>query len=228
MGKVIEMVSFENVPEYTGLKNEITIEIKDGCEWDGFGHGTLVGVIYDDGTVKSYFGDDAANETTEIFDKLRNDMTLLKQHTYLTDRNTMEMKGAELYYIPYKVKNHCSDKPTVTDAYVDSCCNVHYNVEYEILLVAGEGLRKYITVEYETEGSFSACFFDKVEEIESMFEEWFEDNVRGFKTVDDGYKTVLFYDATGRDFEVEVSSVSELLHMVASIRVIKCEQKIMD
>ena len=38
------------------------------------------------------------------------------------------------------------------------------------VLVAGDDYKRYITVEYETEGHYSSCFFDQVENIEEMFE----------------------------------------------------------
>ena len=228
MGKVIEMISYENIPDYTGLSNETSIEIKEGCEWSGHAYATCVGITYDDGTVESYFKRDKENNNTEIFDKLRNDIRLIEKRVNLGNYDTMESSSGIRYFIPYKVKEHCSDKPTVTDEYVDGCSNVHYSVEYEIVLVAGDGYKRYITVDYETEGTWSSCFFDQVENIEDMFEEWFEEESHGFRIVEDDYKTVTFYDETGENCEVDISSISELMSMIASIRVIKCDHTIID
>lgn len=228
MGKVIEMESYENIPEYTGLGNTTSIEIREGCEWYGHAYARCIGAIYDDGTVKSYFKIDKENDNTEIFDRLRNDINLIEKHVYLIDRNTGEDKTATRYFIPYKVKNHCSEKSTVTDTYVDGCTNVHYSVEYEILLVADDEYKRYITEEYETRGHFSSCFFDQVENIEEMFEEWFEEESHGFKIDNDGNKSVTFYDDTGENCDIDVLSVGELLSMITSIRVIKCDRRIID
>lgn len=228
MGEVIEMISYENIPEYTGLGNTTSIEIKDGCEWYGHAYATCVGMIYDDGTVESYFKTDKENGSTEIFDKLRSDIRLIEKHVNLRNYETMEASSGVRYFIPYKVKDHSSDKPTVTDVYVDDCSNVHYSVEYEIVLVVGDDYNRYITVEYETEGYWSSCFFDQVENIEEMFYEWFEEESHGFNIDADGNKSVTFYDDTGENCEIEISSVDELLSMITSIRVIKCEQKIID
>ena len=228
MGKVIEMVACVDIPEYTGIDNTTSIEIREGCEWNGHAYATCVGMIYDDGTVESYFKKDKENGNTKIFDKLRNDIRLIEKHVNLRNYETMELSSGVRYFIPYKVKDHSSDKPTVTDSYVDGCSNVHYSVEYEIVLVAGDDYKRYITVEYETEGHYSSCFFDQVENVEEMFEEWFEEESHGFKVVEDDYKTVTFYDETGENCDIEISSVSELMSMIASIRVIKCDHKIID
>ena len=228
MDKVIEMVSYENIPEYARLGNTTSIEIEEDCEWNGHAYATCIGMVYDDGTVESYFKKDKENDNTEIFDKLRNDIRLIEKHVNLRNYETMELSSGVRYFIPYKVKDHSSNKPTVTDSYVDGCSNVHYSVEYEIVLVAGDGYKRYITVEYETEGHYSSCFFDQVENIEEMFEEWFEEESHGFRIVEDDYKTVTFYDETGEDCDIEISSVGELMSMIASIRVIKCDHKIID
>lgn len=226
MGKVIEIESYEDIPEYTGLSNTKSIEVKDNCEWNGHAYATCVGMIYDDGAIESYFKADKENGNTEIFDKLRNDIGMIKKHINFVDCETMKEKSGNRYFIPYRVKNHCSNKPTVIDSYVDGCSNVHYSVEYEIILIADEEFKRYITVEYETEGHYSSCFFDQVECIENMFQEWFEEGTHEFKITEDDCKTVTFYDETGESSDVEIFSIDELLSMITSIRVIKCEQNI--
>lgn len=226
--KIIELEAYEKIPAYTGFKDDFnSIEVKDGCVWDGHAYGACVGMIKKDGTVLSYFKTDKENGSTEIFDKLRKDIHLLEKYINFINDNG-EMESGVRYFIPYKVKNHSSTKPTTTECYVDSCSNVHYFVEYEILLVAGEGFKRYITEKYETEGTFSSCFYDQVEDIVNMFDEWFEEELHGFKINELGEKTVTFYDDTGEDCDIEISSVDELLSMISSIRVIKCESKIIE
>lgn len=228
MRKVIEMVSYEDIPSYTGLENTTSIEIKEGYEWDGHGYGICVGIIKEDGTVESCFKSDINNGNTDIFDKLRKDIHLIEKDFSYIDRSSDELFYMKKYYVPYKVKDHCSNKPTVTDSYVDNCCNVHYSVEYEILLVADEGYKRYITNEYKTKGYGSSCFFDQVKDIEEIFEEWFEEGSHGFKIDDNNNKSVTFYDDTGEKCDIDVVSVAELLSMIASIRVIKCDREIID
>lgn len=228
MGKIIEMESYENIPEYTKLGNTTSIEIIDGCEWNGHAYATCVGMIMDDGIVESYFKTDRKNGNTEIFDKLRNDIHLIEKHVNLINRDTMKERSGVRYFIPYKVKDHCSNRPTITDTYVDNCSNVHYSVEYEILMVAGDDFKRYITVEYETEGSFSSCFFDQIESVENMFDEWFEEESHGFMIDEGGNKTVVFYDETGENCDIDISSIDELMSMIMSIRVIKCDRLIIN
>ena len=67
-----------------------------------------------------------------------------------------------------------------------------------------------------------------IDEFCKMFEEWFEDGINGFKNVEDEYKTVTFYDETGENCDIEISSIDELMSMITSIRVIKCDRKIID
>ena len=228
MGKVIEMESYENIPEYTGLSNTTTIEIKDNCEWHGHAYAICVGAIKDDGNVESCFKTDKENGNTEIFDKLRSDIQLIEKHFNFMDHDSGYLRSGIRYFIPYKVKGHCSSKPTITDVYVDSCSNVHYDVEYEILLVAGDDFKRFITVEFETEGSFSSSFFDQIESVENMFDEWFEEESHGFMIDEDGNKTVTFYDETGENCDIDISSIDELMSMIMSIRVIKCDRLIID
>lgn len=226
MGQDIEMVSFEKVPEYTGLEPNIaSVSIKDGEIWEGHRYATWVGRIYQSGEVKSAFKKDREGNNTEIFDKLRNDMSLLEKSVSIRRDNKME--HATDYFIPYAVKGHCSMKPTVIDNAVDRASNVHYSVEYEIVLVASDGFVRYITVPYETEGHWSSSFFDHVESIEDMFDEWFRDGSHDFRDGEDG-REVAFYDETGEKLFIGVESVNELLNMIASIRVIKCDRKIID
>lgn len=226
MLKEIEMVSYEDIPEYTGLNsNSISITVKDGCCWDGHKFGTWVGRVYQNGKIDSAFKEDEKNGNTEIFSRLCNDMHLFeKSVTVLNDKD--EIENATDYYIPYKVKRHCSAKPTIIESYVDNCSNVHYSVEYEILLTAGDGFTRYIVVPFETEGHYSMNFFNQVKDIEEMFEEWFEEESHDFKHGDYG-KEVAFYNEIGEKLFIEISSINELLSMISSIRVIKCDHEIL-
>lgn len=226
MGQDIEMVSFENVPEYTGLEpNTASISIKNGETWEGHRYATWVGRRFQDGEVKSAFNKDRENKNTEILDRLRCDIKLLEKSVSIRRDNKME--HATDYFIPYAVKGHCSTKPTVITNTVDCASNVHYSVEYEIVLVAGDGFVRYITVPYETERHYSSSFFNQVESIEDMFEEWFEEGTHDFRDGKYG-KEVAFYDETGEKEYIEIYSVGELLNMITSVRVIKCDRTIIN
>ncbi len=225
--KKIKAVSYEDIPEYTGLKNEVQIIVNDGCEWFGDRHGVWVGSIRLDGTIKSAFKKDIANNNTELFDKLRKDIKLIGKYRHLVDNENGERFDATDCYIPYRVAEHSSLRPTVTDNYVDSCMNVHYDVEYEILLVADEEYRRYIIITYETEGSYSSSFFEQIEIIEETFEEFFEEGSNGFKKDDDNNMQVEFCNDIGDQEYLGIDSMDELLSMISSVRVIKCEKTIL-
>ena len=224
--KKIKVISNEKIPEYTGLKNENVITIPDGTEWDGHAFAEGVGIIYSDGKVESFFKKDRDNGTHDIFDKLKNDIRLVEKQYYFRNHETLESSSGTKYYIPYKVVNHCSDIPTVTDCYVDGSSNVKYEVKYEIHLVTDEGYEKFIVESYKTEGSNSQSFYVQIHDLENTFEEWFEDVVHGFKTDEDGNKTVDFYDETGDKVDIEVERIYELLSMITSMRVIKLDYEV--
>lgn len=226
MGKKIEMESFENIPEYTGLeKNSTHITVKDGCTWDGDRYGLWVGRIFKDGEKRSGFKKDQENNNNAILDQLHVDMNLIEKHVSVC-RDDIHLENAIDYYIPYRVKGHSSTKQTIINSYVDGCSNVHYSVEYEILLVAGDGCTRYITESFKTEGHYSSSFFDQVKNIEDLFEEWFEEESHDFRDGEYG-KEVAFYDETGEKSYIEISCMSELLSMISSIRVIKCDREIL-
>ena len=171
------------------------------------------------------YDEDKENNNTYIFDKLRDDVPLCqKSRTYADGK---DLKFATDYYIPYYVKNHSSQLPTVVDSYVDHCSNVVYKVAYEVLFVAEDDFRKYLTIEYTTEGHWSSCFFDQVESLRDDLREMFEDGANGFRE-NDGYITAEFYDGTGYGTDLEIESMNELLSMIASIRIIKLETEIVD
>lgn len=227
MGKRIEIESFENIPEYTGIKTNSSITIKDGYMWDGDRYGSWIGRIYEGGKICSAFNQDDENNNTEIFDKLRNGDIRLVEKRITVYQDNGELVNAVDYYIPYRVKGHSSTRPTTIDSHVDHCSNVHYSIEYEILLVADEEYTRYITESFNTEGRYASNFFDQVSCIEDLFERWFEEESHDFKNGEDG-KEVAFYDETGEKLYVEISCMRELLSMISSIRVIKCECEIMN
>lgn len=69
------------------------------------------------------------------------------------------------------------------------------------------------------------AFLIGVKNIEDIFEEWFEEESHDFRNGEDG-KEVAFYNETGEKLYIEIYGVNELLSMISSIRVIKCDQEI--
>lgn len=225
----IECVSLIDIPDYTGLgseNNKAHLTIKDDERWDGDRWGQYVGRIYEDGRIKSAFTKDGSS--SEIFDKLRNDVKLVEKHITVSDNGDYrKLIGATDYYIPYIVENHCSLKPTVKDSHVDNCSNVKYKVTYEVLFVADEGFTRYLTFDYTTVGTYSSSFWNQIEGLEEELEEMFENEENDFR-MEDGEKQVAFYDEVGEKLFIDLYSTNELLSMISSIRVIGLETEIID
>ena len=72
---------------------------------------------------------------------------------------------------------------------------------------------------------YSQSFYDQITSLEDLFAEWFEERAHGFQIDEGSLKTVTFYDDIGESCDVELYSIRELLSMITSIRVIKCEKK---
>lgn len=224
--KKVKAVSLINIPDYVpDAQQEVTFNTP--MDWDGDRLAEFIGRILDDGTVESFYIKDHENNNTEIFDKLRNDTNLIQKHYNFMQKDTGKLLGATGYYIPWKVVGHSSDLPTVVDTYIDHCMNVRYEVAYEILFVAEEEYRKYITIQYTTEGPYTSTFFDQLEGLESMIEEMIEDNENGLWK-EDGTIYAAFYNDIGEKLNAEIESLHALLGMITSVRVIKCESTIID
>ena len=227
----IECISLVNIPEYTGLgseNNKAQLTIREGERFDGDRWGQYVGRVYQDGKVVSAFTKDTAGGTSEIFDKLRNDVELVEKHVTVSDNGDYrKLVSVTDYYIPYIVENHCSTKPTVKDGHVDHCSNVKYKVTYEVLFVADEGFTRYLTFDYSTVGSYSSTFWDQISSLEDTLEEMFEYEENDFR-MEDGERQVAFYDGVGEKLFIDLYSINELMSMISSIRVIGFETEIVE
>lgn len=230
MSKKIELEAIEHIPEYTGILDDgNTITIKDGHEWNGHAYADKVGRIYNEsGKVESFFKADCDNGNTDIFDRLRNDIHLITKEHNVMDRDTYKLYYVTDYYIPYRVKEHCSSIPTVINTHVDGCMNVNYEVEYEIIFAADDDYIRYFTAEYKTYGGYAVSFYEELKNIEEMFEEWMDEESHGFHRDEYDELCLDFYDSTGEKIDVAINSIDELLSMITSVRVIKLDRKIMD
>lgn len=116
----------------------------------------------------------------------------------------------------------------MTDEVLSSCMNVRYRYMYEILLVAEEGLKRYVTTEVRTDGPYTVCLYDEMNEIEELFEELAENEEKGFRFDSYGTLCVLFYDDFGDQIEAEFFSMRELLMCIHSVRLVELESEIVD
>lgn len=218
---IVELI--EEIPENIPVSKNGTIGTKK--EWYGHSLGDAVGRIYDDGKIESFFKEDNDNEW---FNTLRNQGLLKSKHRNLIDRKTFAEYSCEEYYLMRRVVGHTSNMPTVTDRNLDDCCNVKFEYTFEILLVADDDYKRYITESIKTEGPHTYCLADKLESLEEVFEEWAENEEQGFKESEDGGVTVTFYDDFGQSLDAEFYSIRELLMCVNSVRIVKLERTIVD
>ena len=218
---IVELI--EEIPENIPVSKTGTIRTEK--EWYGHSLGDAVGRIYDDGKIESFFKEDNNNEW---FNTLRNRGLLKSKHRNLINKKTFVEYGCEEYYLMRRVVGHTSNLPTVTDCSLDDCCNVKFEYTFEILLVADDDYKRYITESIETEGPHTYCLADKLESLEEVFEEWAENEEQGFKKSEDGGVTVIFYDDFGQSLDAEFYDIRELLMCINSVRIVKMEITIID
>lgn len=207
-----------------GFKNKIELEVKGECWCDRFTY--HIGRIESGGNVKSYLKRDDENGNIDILTKIRENIELIEIPRTVCSRDDHDLKSVVDLFLLYKIDEHSSNISTVIDEFVDNISNVTYDVEYEVLFVAGDGWTRYLTVPQKTR---NMGLVDFVEDLEELLEEYIEDGTNGFREIEDydGCQ-VQFYDEAGYSDYLEFSGVSELLSMVNSVRMIKCESKIID
>lgn len=126
-----------------------------------------------------------------------------------------------IFYMPYYVAEHSRFKPTVTDCNSINCDNF----TIEILFVAEEGLNRYITIDSEVnpyiidylESLFDGFHFDENNQLHKAGV-WYEN--------DSFYLD--FYNQAGQRFDIEFPVLRYLKDIIASVRLIKCEQNVGD
>ena len=221
----VRCIAITNNIKELGLDQTIDLEIKEGEKWHGHQYGLHIGNIYEDGNVESAFRIDRENGGNKFFYKalgvLKNNV-ITKQ--VLVRRDSASV-NCTLCYVPYAVEGHSSTKPTVDMESVDNCMNVSYEIEYEVLFVAEDGLKRYLTISYMTSGPFVVSFFEQIKSLEDILEAYFEENKEGFYT-SEGYKTATFYDEVGSNVPIEIESIDELLNMINSLRIINFKSEI--
>ena len=219
----------ELIEELSGCMDEIekVVEIEAKKEWFGHSFGTVVGRIYTDGRVQSFFLHDVEAGKPEWFEMLRESGKLRQRHRRYVNRDTWEEYECEEFYLMHRVVGHTSEKPTVTDVCVDGCMNVRYEYTYEILLVADGGLKRYVTDTVYTEGSGAYCLADVMSSLEDTFEEWASEEKKGFRFCD-GQLNVDFYDDFGETVDIDFPCVIELLNCINSVRIVDMKRTIIN
>lgn len=218
----VELV--EDIPEYMGF--EKMGEVESSKEWQGHSLGDPVGRIYKDGKIESFIIHDIETGTTDWFDILRNSGKLRQRHRNLINRKTWKEYECDEFYLMRRVIGHSSTMPTISDACLNDCINVRFDYTYEILLVADDGLRRYITETIHTAGPGAYSLGDVMSSLEDTFEEWAVEKEKGFKRNDDGELQVAFYDDYGEKVDLHFYSIDELMMCINSVRIIDLQKTI--
>lgn len=229
--KGIDMENFrykaELIEELPDCMDEIekVVEIESKKEWFGHSFRTMVGRIYADGRVQSFFRHDIDAGKPEWFEMLRESGKLRQRHRCYINSDTWEKHECEEFYLMRRIIGHASEKPIVTDMCVDESANVKYEYTYEILLVADEELKRYITDTVHTDGIGAYCLADVMSSFENTFEEWASEEKKGFRFLD-GQLNVDFYDDFGETVDIDFSCTSELMNCINSVRIVDMKRTI--
>lgn len=227
MGKFrykVELI--EQLPDCMNKIDKVE-EVEAKKEWFGHSLGNVVGRIYADGRVESFFNHDIETGKPEWFEMLRESGKLRQRHRCYVNRNTWEEYECEEFYLMRRVVGHTSGKPTVTDMCIDGCMNVEYEYVYEILLVADEGLKRYVTDTIRTEGSGAYCLADVMSSLEETFDEWATEEKEGFRFWG-GQLNVDFYDDFGETIDIDFPCMNELMNCINSVRIVDMKRTIIN
>lgn len=219
----IELI--EELPENIPMDKTGTITTES--EWYGSTYGGCFGKILDTGEKESFFKKDKENGNTDLFDTMLASGKCKPVHRKMFNSGTGNTYVATFYYIMYRIVGHCSGKPTVTTEALDTCMNVEYEYTYEILLVADDEYRRYITKTIKTDGPGTYSLLDDIEDLEQVFEEWAEEEEQGFRYCD-GEIEVKFFNEVGEEQYISFESMRHLLMSINSIRIIDFKSKIMN
>ena len=219
-------------PENFPHKPELQLKaVRDGI---AFPHvfGEEVGENSDKYGKISYFVEDHKAGTTHLLDALI-EAGCVREKTRRVLRNK---KGTDeydevlltTYTLPYRSKEATFHLPTV-NANISMACNVEVDGLIEVKLVTEDGeAERYLHIPIATAGPFSMSFLDYVGDIEEDIRDMVEEGICGFKKSDDCIMATFFDTQTGADCELEFYSISELLHTVVSVRIVKLENRIVD
>lgn len=217
----IELI--EELPEDIPL--EKTGSITTEKEWFGSTFGECVGKILDTGEKESFFRRDRENNNTVLLDILVESGKCKCIHREMYNRENKKSYKATFIYVMHRVVDHCSDKPTITAEALDTPMNVEYEFTYEILLVANDEYKRYITKTIKTKGPYTYSLMDVIENIEQMFEEWIEDGEQGFRYSDEEIE-VKFYNEVGEENHIPFENMRHLLMSINSVRIIDFKSKL--
>lgn len=220
-GYKIELV--QPVPESVNLSTMETI-VYDR-DWYGHSYGRPVGRVYQDGTIESFL-DDLCNGNRKHFELLKESGVLRSRARHLMKQGSFKEYDCEEYYLMYRCVDHSSGSPTIINLNLDTCCNVAFKYTYEILLVADDEYKRYFNRTIETQGPFTHCLVDEMEQLREQFEEWIIMQENGLYQDESGTIYIDFYDDFGSCFKGCFEGIPALMMCVNSVRIVHLEREI--
>jgi len=220
MNQEITIKSTVELPEYYGMKPEYLINREN---WNGHSFALFVGIVHENGEIVSHLQNDKRNENTFYFEIMLKDVELY--HKKVRIEKGDQLVTADYYFVPYEVKDHPSLLPTIDSKFVEGASNVEYTGTYEVLMVMDESYKRYLYIDFKTKGMGSISLYDMIRNLDDSFETFFDEKSHGFSHDEDGYY-VDFYDKTGDKVICEQMSYEAFLSMIASVRLVKLDCKI--
>lgn len=155
---------------------------------------------------------------------------MVEKHKNVLADNFSEMSVID-YYIMYDFENSKS-RPTEIVNHVDTCApsNGYFDCEYEILF-ANDGCSRRVVIDYRSSNIPMYQLMESLtQEMEDIFEEGeiAEDDLlygilEGYEEeYEEGFELTLF-DDLGEAHNVGLEDYEDLLSMIVSIRLLKCE-----
>ena len=206
------------------IPHEITLPkirtLTTSQEWYGHSSADPIGRIYDNGRVWSYLEDDGLGSSG--FDLLRRLGMLKSRRSGLA----YSAEGAYIdYYLLRRVIGHSSTLPTIINRNLiyEGRARNHYT--YEILLVANNEYRRYITydIAQNADSDFQPCLLSIASKLETIFKDWADNNLCGFTWLNDNICCQCYSDF-GDECNIEFQNMQELLLCVNSIRLVKLKK----
>lgn len=216
---VYELELMEEIPQEVAVDK--VREMSTEQEWYGHAYADPVGRIYADGHIESFVPHDGTG--AEWFSVLRNAGVLKARRRNLKIKHKVCI--CEEYYLQRSVIGHSSTLPTVVNGSLTANIRTQNRYTYEVLLVADDEYRRYITCEMtvRTSGRFFTGLCEDLNGLILELREWATEGRNGFSKKH-GKICCCFYNDFGEARHIYFSSQELLLH-VNSVRIIKLNKE---
>ena len=217
-------------------KNYDLEELSFGKEIEFTEHGFLIpdsfGIAIGKRNIKtgkliSLLKKDNSNGNIDFLEQALEKLTLVEKVYHTFDKETNALEDWVYYHIMYDVKESTKNIPTCLSGDVyGRVLTGHYKHKYEVVLSTEESSVRF-SFYYS---SVNISMYQLISNFEDFFSEALENEceIEEFNQLitiekDDDVKYIHMYDEVGERFDIEISSVHELLSYISSIRCIGCE-----